>query len=1398
MSSMTVKEMKKQLKAILGVLATQRLSPSERASIMKDVMKIERAIALPRKPAPHREEQPEAPHQEEQPKPEPSPSVKKPAPRAKKAKRSKSNRTQPEEVLLLTSEDMVHNTQVVTQKTRTPSQLAHGFEHSRYVAVAPIYQEGEKPLAYFTRLSHLIHNIYHYFDSKPNKTPTQNITFFIGGTQVPFSTGKIWPLKFTELTPENLLNLFEELLLGTSKSSDGRYQEYVYELSDSKDFAKVMDYFTFMVGPVPFVHKGGSDRTSAVTKTLKHPAISRGLVLKGFDSKDNNCFFQCLVKSPQNGGFGEFDQIGRYYMKVKEEYGLRKDSMISVKIANRIVQDRCINKSIIVKEYAELTQELIDSAPNLIVLLASHYYVFRGYADACTEEVRYCEMCHSTYLKEEAHLKTCADFKQYLIETYGPDYLNGYIASTGKTRDQLAEQQAKKRADKPKKYEYVSFEDMIIRELRKKYQNMLIGDLKPDHPHAVFCCCCRRHRHESQFDASGVHKNCRAFEIPLNDPVERICAVLDSETRASLTSKCHLIETALFAVKSKVDRLQADPKTIPSILASAQEELTQLENSKMHKTVYTHLAIVHKCDGKNSLPKWDRANDPDMLRANIQKVIFEHSPTLHNPREREDYLIEQFLEWLIKEQKAGRYYMFWAHRGGSFDYIPIVGYLYRNLDKYRAWFRPTVSARIKGSKQQKSSCIMLRGTRVLEFKFGLHVFKDSYNFVASKLSVACNDKNFAVTPEFRKIENFVHDDGILPVDELMFFRPELDFQEYVHALRSNFVSVKGRPVSLDQLYTEYNVLDCVALLEIMLKVDEGLRMIVFNSKFHPGNDERSDSYVKVCQKAGKVSKYRQMFNKRHLPPQCEFGLDYALTLPGWAKKLFKWLCHRDHIYLPKDNPALRDLCDAVRKYGGKVGGVSAVNPNFQGYVHTDPTKPKLGIQVKSIAKCDVKGMYSAIMLHCMFPTGYCFTSETTLTHEDYIRNLDFFLVDSLTAPVFPPGVIHSRPLRDDKDGRLDWYADPSASEENPILYSGVALNQLKRDGYQFVSNKQWCWSSMPIGEDAETQSSRPQVNKVPMFRSFADLFVSKKYEQDVAIDLSSKEPAKYLELVHQGVIDAVNNAMRNMYKLGSNSLYGKTLEDITPIEFEVVEKENLSGWLSAQQAGDKLDMTFNGSSWLIKRKQANSFNPLLPMGVLILDYSKDMLFKYLDVFGRSNIAMIETDGFGVIDVDVKKTLAEAQQIWYEHKDRFKYEHARIAKSIGKEIQIGHMQFGEQPGELELEKELSAMYNLEKKMCLPIPKGCSLTPEELLNLPEHLDSFVISPEQQESYSKSLSGGTSKGVPKTQRITAGLFRDLYHFGLHTYHGIEFKRCAFSKDACLIQVESEKKIKASVAYA
>jgi len=1375
MSSTTVKELKRQLKEIQRVLATQRLSPSDRSSLMRDITKIEQTLAQPT-PTPVKkvQEKPAASSA--------APSQPKRAPKKRGV-----------EVLLLTSEAITTDEKVVTQKTRFPNQLAHGFEHSRYVAITPTYQLHESALEYFTRFSKLIRDIYRHFDSKPKKTPIQNIAFYVMGTQTAFSTAKIWQIMYTDLTPENLMTFFEDLLTKTARDSDGNYKHYVHSFSDDKDFEAVMQYFSFMLGPVPFVHKGGSAYTKEVVKTLKHPMISRAIVLKGFTSKDNNCFFQCLVKSPQNGGFGEFDQIGRYYAKVKEAYGVSKEGLISVKIANQIIQDRCANRSIVVKDYTELTEDLLNTTPNLIVLFQSHYFVFRGFVDTCSEEVRFCDICQSTFIREEAHLKVCHNFKAYLIETYGPNYIQGYLDHEQKTRQETEEQLLIKKLKNPAKYEHVQTEDQILKALRKKYLMRMRSDVDPKSSDAVFCVCCRRHRHFSQFDEAGNHKGCRAFDIPLNDPVERVFATIDAETKPSLTSKCQLIESALFAVKSKCERLQADPHTDPETLAKAREELEELESSKMYKTVFTHLAVVHKFDGKNTLPQWDRKADPDMLRANIQKVIFEHSSTIYSAREREDYLIEQLLDWLISEQKAGRYYQFWAHRGGSFDYIPIVGYLYRNLDKYRTWFRPTVSN--LSSKQEKSSCIMLRGTRILEFHFGLHVFKDSYNFAANKLKDACDSKNFNVNPEYCKIENFQHDHGILPVDELMFYRPELDYQEYVQALRSNFVSVEGRPVSLDQLYTEYNILDCVALLEIVLKIDEGLRAIVHNSGFCPGDEGRTDSYIKSCANQGKVTKYRKMYLKKHLPPQCEFGLDHALTLPGWAKKVFKWLCHRDNITLPKDNPALRDLITSIKEYGGKVGGVSAVNPNFKGYVHTDPQET-LGKLVKSIVKCDVKGMYSAIMLFCMFSTGWCYSTEDTITDEDYIKNLEFFRIISLTPPVFPPGVIHSRPLRS-KDGRLDWYADPTASEDKPLIYSGVALNQLKRDGYHFTSDKQWRWSAIPVGEENPKNSSRPRVNKTPIFRSFADLFVSKKYEQDVAIKLSKKDPAKYEKLVNQGVLAAVNNAMRNMYKLGSNSLYGKTLEDITPIEFEVVAKENLSGWMSAQKVGQKLDMTFNGSVWMVKRKAESRINPLLPMGMLILDYSKDMLFRYLDVFGRANISQIETDGFGVVDVDVKQALSKAGQVWYEHKDCFKYAHQEIASMIDKEIQIGHMQFGEQPGELELEKELSAMYNLEKKMFLGVPKGLSLTPDELLTLPERLNSLVISEQQRENDLKCLSTGTSKGVPKAPHITAELFRDLYHFGQHKYRGTEFKRCAFSKDGCLVQVESEKKITASSTY-
>jgi hypothetical protein len=1272
------------------------------------------------------------------------------------------------------------------------SQIAQVFEDSESAGFSIVRKDGETASKYFTRFADVIQRVYGRF-SKATKPHRQNLLFSILGRDLPFYAPKVVNMRANKLTPVKLVEIFSEMLFSIVKDSDGEIIDEFgnRNLTSFRNFDRIDRFFIFFVKPMPFVAKGGGPRSEDRTVTFTHPNLTEQILFQSFSSKNNNCFFAVLVRSVEKGGFGQ--SLGKQYFRIKREFGLSNEDAVPIKVARQIIAEYAQNKTIQVVEYHDLTDEFLNSYPNIIVLHQGHYWRWIGFTKRTEIKNRFCDFCQANYRSQEIHDRTCAALKDSFIQLYGEDYITNFLADehrNKKMRIKLYEV----RQEKPE----MTLEKLTFLEIKAKAQKKLKKIMKRDDPNARHCPDCHNYRHYVEFDQSGRHLYCYAYEQSPFISVERRTAALDAETRPSLTSECSLLSRSRFAILSALAEAEEKQNVNPERLEELRNDAATIDSVKMYRTIFTHLAVVMKTDDDSKLPDWDRAHDPEMLEANICKRIFEFTDFSLPIEKLEDHLIEQFLDFLITEQRAKRFYQFWAHRGGSFDYIPILGYLYRNLDKYKQWFRPY-------SKHHTAKCIKLRGTRVLEFNFGLHSFKDSYNFAAMKLDDACNDKNFAVNQSYRKIKMFEHDDGKLKVDDLMFFRPELDFPDYVQALRSSFVSINGKPVSFDQLYTEYNVIDCVALLEVVLKIDHALGDIAREAGFDLQSlDERvlklSEHYRRTCVRNIKGT-YRQLTAETNVPFDCRFGVNDSLTLPGWSKRLFKFIQYKHKVpqLINTDETCLAELIELIKSNQAKVGGVSYVNPNFQGYIHTYSDYNK-GLKVNSIDKLDVKGMYSAIMLHCNFPTGSCIKQTRDFDEDDDYSTLGFYLVTRMIAPKFEKGVIHSYPLRG-ADGSLDWLKDPNPTKENPILMSNVTLARLKRDGYRF-------WGSVRFVFCVGIVKDKMIPNSYPVFRHFADMFVSKKYEQDQAMALSKDNKPLYTQLVKDKVLSSVNQSLRNMYKLGSNSLYGKTLEDVQPNDFQAIKPGELTSWVNGLQPGNKCNLIWNGNVYLTKVDLKSSFNPLLPYGVLILDYSKDMLFRYLDVFGRKNIASIETDGFSVINCpNIKETLESKTQEWYSHLDDFKYRHVTIAKAVGLKPQVGKMRIGELPGELEHEKQYSSMYNLEKKMCLGVPKPIRFTPDDLNEFSESVDSLIqreelndLSAEEKvtlSEYRSILSTGTSKGVPKTPGILSKLFSSLYLHGKAKIQTTEFLRQAFAADGCLVQKSSTKVITASTKY-
>ena len=156
--------------------------------------------------------------------------------------------------------------------------------------------------------------------------------------------------------------------------------------------------------------------------------------------------------------------------------------------------------------------------------------------------------------------------------------------------------------------------------------------------------------------------------------------------------------------------------------------------------------------------------------------------------------VTQFKEWMVIESRAGRNYNFYAHNGGNFDVYFLL-----------TTFTPAEKGQYVPS---------LRGSTIIDLQFGGHSFKDTCCFMPTSLSKL--SKSYQVkTP---KLTSFIVDGRELSNEQMCFFEPKRTFKQFMALQTENPIFWK--------LYTDYCLVDCIALAEIWEKFSANCNRIV--------------------------------------------------------------------------------------------------------------------------------------------------------------------------------------------------------------------------------------------------------------------------------------------------------------------------------------------------------------------------------------------------------------------------------------------------------------------------------------------------------------------------------------------------------------------------------------------
>jgi hypothetical protein len=253
-----------------------------------------------------------------------------------------------------------------------------------------------------------------------------------------------------------------------------------------------------------------------------------------------------------------------------------------------------------------------------------------------------------------------------------------------------------------------------------------------------------------------------------------------------------------------------------------------------------------------------------------------------------------------------------------------------------------------------------------------------------------------------------------------------------------------------------------------------------------------------------------------------------------------------------------------------------------------------GTYEEQICDVDICSQYPAAMLNCLIPCGISksYTGEELKALEDYnvynyhgyyqLCNVQF--TDSCPDLKLVPQKVEGESLH--------WR---SSNFHETLNIDSQMLVYLHYKGY------------LQSYEVVNALLSTQCISGEKLSGIYIKTLFGAKSKQDVYKELDAKE---------------YNPALRTVYKLLMNSVYGKMLEDkghYTSMVDKLPEDGSGNHWK---------EITLNGQIKFLKPEE-DCYNELITFGLSILSYSKILLFEYIGCLPNNTDDMIaaETDGF---------------------------------------------------------------------------------------------------------------------------------------------------------------------------
>ena len=330
---------------------------------------------------------------------------------------------------------------------------------------------------------------------------------------------------------------------------------------------------------------------------------------------------------------------------------------------------------------------------------------------------------------------------------------------------------------------------------------------------------------------------------------------------------------------------------------------------------------------------------------------------------RQESSAKQFINFLQAEASQHHFYNVVAHNGSNFDNY----FLLQNMSPYQ----------ITQTNQQH------RGTSVIAIQFCSHLIKDSCCFLINSLDNLC--KSYKV--QNPKLTEFVINGETLTNKNLCFYKPELDFWEFMELEKTN--------VEYWSEYVDYCIEDCVSLKQVWLRFTQEITNILTSMRLSP-----------------------------FVLGKCKVNSN--ITIGGLAKKLIEALNMKNRAKFKYD----KFLDNDYEKYRYvnefKRGGISHCN--------------QAGKHNHEVVSYDLTSQYPSAMIHMRVPCGKSrwvkdYDSDTYGFYK--IKNIKFGAISKNFKPIAYQGEVS-----------LDW-VHQWEEDDSLLIGSELLKYMIKTDGLSF-------------------------------------------------------------------------------------------------------------------------------------------------------------------------------------------------------------------------------------------------------------------------------------------------------------------------------------------------------------